>query len=596
MSKWGHATFFRTRNLDALERAIRDLCLEEGLVATPYVRRKRETWDRMQYGTGATSDRWALAIGAGQGGWTVVETAPFELLAEPRPSGEHRLGILARALRCEALHVSLYDGVAMAIVQAAPTGEVVLSGYTMDGPSFHGVEIAEEHLRPGIRYVDVPPSVHEALERSLSDGFDELLERLGNSDWVSDWVDVSGALIKGEEVPSARVSSFVRPALDTMPPLGVTFAVEEHPLGTRYVLDGGVWVDDGTLDAANAEVGAAFVRKVARWLDVPVSLEPGVPRSVFCVRAAPSESVRRVGVETELLSIGSREGTELLLHGARGVGTAELDERSPYQRRRLVDVLARALVGARASADAAYRGFERVVTEPTPRAFGAFAGERLVTAWWRRGRSAISIEGRELFELPGLCTAMAGAPGRVALALVTPSFVNGNSQGYGHDDAVVIVVIDVDTGEVQEVLRSGAGLTFGFTHLCFAGDVLGVQAERGRAPVIMTLERGRWEEHPGEFPQWMREALRAPPTVDDLYSSYEVPILWAGPHAIVVGREAAGNALAVLDLSTKQRRPLFDSEGLEPLASSESGSRCLARGGARGLFVGSATPTRPPSR
>lgn len=586
MSKWGQVTFFRTSNFDALERAIHDLCLAEGLVAAPYVRRKRETWDRMQYGTGATSDQWALAIGAGQGGWTVVETAPLELLAEPGPSGEHRLGILARALRCEALHVSLYDGIAMAIVQAAPTGEVVLSGYTMDGPSFHGVEIAEEHLRPRIRYVDVPPSVHEALERSLSDGFDELLDRLGNSEWVSDWVDVSGALIKGEEVPSARVLSFVRPALDTMPPLGVTFVVEEHPLGTRYVLDGGVWVDDSSLDAANAEVGAAFVRKVARWLDVPVTLEPGVPRSAFCVRGAPGESVRRVGVETEVLSIGSREGTELLLHAARGVGTAELEERSPYQRRRLVEVLARALVGARANVDAAYGGFERVVAEPTPQAFGAFAGERLVTAWWRRGRSAIVMEGRELFELPGLCTAMAGTPGRVALALVTPSFVNERSQGYKHDDAVVIVIIDVDTGEVQEVLRSGAGLTFGFTHLCFAGGVLGVQAERGGTPVIVTLDRGRGEEHPGDFPQWMREALRAPPTVDDLYSSYEVPILWAGPHAVVVGRADAAEGLAVLDLRTKQRRPLFDSEGLEPLACSESGSRCLGRGGARGLFVG----------
>jgi hypothetical protein len=39
MGKWGQATFFRTGNLDALERAIRDLCrdlcLEEGLVAAP---------------------------------------------------------------------------------------------------------------------------------------------------------------------------------------------------------------------------------------------------------------------------------------------------------------------------------------------------------------------------------------------------------------------------------------------------------------------------------------------------------------------------------------------------------------------------------
>jgi hypothetical protein len=585
MGEWGQATFFRTDDLDALERAIRDLCAEEGLVAAPYVRRKRETWDRMQYGTGATSDQWALALGTGRGGWSIVKTAPLELLAEPGPSGEHRLGIIARALRCDALHVSLYDGTAMLIAQAAPTGEVVLSGYTMDGPSFHGVEIDEEHIEPRIEHIDVPRSVHEALENSLADGFNELLDQLADQRWA----DVSLALIEGREVPSARVSSFVRPALDKMPPLRVTLAVEEHPLGTRYVLDGGVWVDGNTVDAANAEVGAAFVRKVASWLGVPVTLEPGVPRSSFCVRAAPSESVRRVGVETELLSIGSNDGAELLLHAARGVGTAELEERSPHQRRRLVGVLARALVGACANADAAYCGFERVVTEPTPQAVGTFAGERLVTAWWRRGKSAIAIEGRELFELPGLCTAIAGMPGRVALALVTPGFVNERSQGYGQDDAAVIVVIDTDTGEVHEVLRSDARLTFGFTRLCFAGDVLGVRAERDGAPVIVTLDRGKREESPGDFQQWMREAMRVPLTVDDLYATYDMPMLWAGPHAVVVvdasGRTDEGAALAVLDLRTKQRRPLFDAEGLEPLACSASGSRCLARVGSRRLFV-----------
>ncbi|HEX8438328.1 hypothetical protein [Archangium sp.] len=590
MGEWGQATFFRTDDLNALERAIRDLCTEEGLVAAPYVRRKRETWDRMQYGTGATSDRWALALGAGRGGWSVVRTAPFDLLAEPGPSGEHRLGMIARALRCDALHVSLQDGIAMVMVQASSTGEVVLSGYTMDGPIFHGVEIDEEHLKPRIEYLDVPRSVHAAFECSLVDGFDELLDQLAGRRWA----DVSFALVEGSEVPFARVSSFVRPALDKMPPLRVTLAVEEHPLGTRYVLDGGVWVDDSTLDAANAEVGAAFVRKVATWLEVPVTLEPGVPRSSFCVRAAPSECVRRVGVETEVLSIGSTEGTEFLLHVARGVGTAELEERSPHQRRRVVGVLARALVGTHANADAAYRGFERVVTEPTPQAVGAFAGERLVTSWWRRGKSAMALEGRELFELPGLCTAIAGTPGRVALALVTPGFVNERSQGYGQDDAAVIVVIDTNTGEVHEVLRSDASLTFGFTNLCFAGDVLGVRAERAGAPVIVTLDRGKREETPGDFQQWVREAIRVPLTVDDLYSTYDMPMLWAGPHAVVVvdasapasGRTDDGAALAVLDLRTKQRRPLFDAEGLEPLAFSASGSRCLARAGARRLFVG----------
>jgi hypothetical protein len=224
MGEWGQATFFRTDDLDALERAIGDLCLTEGLLTAPYVRRKRETWDKMQYGTGATSDRWAIALGAGRGGWSVVKAAPFELLAEPGLSGEHRLGIIARVLRCEALHASLYDGTAMVIAQAASTGEVMLSGYTLDGLTFHGVEIDEERIEPRIECREVPRSVHAAIEDSLSDGFDELLEQLADQRWA----DVSLALVEGSEVPSARVLSFVRPALDKMPPLCVKLATVER--------------------------------------------------------------------------------------------------------------------------------------------------------------------------------------------------------------------------------------------------------------------------------------------------------------------------------------------------------------------------------
>jgi hypothetical protein len=539
MGEWGQVTFFRTDDLDALERVISDLCLEEGLLAVPYVRRKRETWDKMQYGTGATSDRWAIALGAGRGGWSVVKTAPLELLAEPGGTGEHRLGIIARVLQCEALHMSLYDSTAMVIAQAAPTGEVVLSGYTLDGLIFHGVEIDEERIKPRIEGGLVPRSVHAALERFPSDGFDELLEQLADRRWA----EVSLALIEGIEVPSARVLSFMRPALDKKPPLRVKLAVEEHPLGTRYVLDEGVWVDNNSLDAADAVVGAAFVRKVASWLEVPVTLGPGVPLSAFCVRAEPSEGPRPTGVETELLSIGSSEGAELLLHLDRGAGIAELEERSPHQRGRLVSVLARALTGARGSSQAAYRDFQRIVTEPTSCVLGAFAGERLVTAWRRRGTSAVAIEGREVFELPGLCSAIAGTPRRVALALVTPGRIGGQVRGYVQDEDVTrIVFIDVSTGEVQEVLRSDEHLTFAYTDLCFVGEVLGVRARRDREPVIVLFHDGTVEERPGDFAQWAREPLQSP--------------------------------------------ILCDAEGLVPLACSASGARCLAQVGSRRLFVG----------
>jgi hypothetical protein len=544
----------------------------------------------MQYGRGATSDRWALALGAGRGGWSVVVTAPLELLAEPGLSGEHRLGTLARVLGCEALYVSLDDGSAMVVAEARPTGQILLSGYTLNGLNFHGVQLEEERIRPRIESSGVPRSVHAALERHHSDGFDELLAQLADRHWV----DVPYALIEGKPVPFARVLSFTRPVLDKKAPLRAKLAVEESPFGTRYVLDEGVWVNGGSIDAANATVGAAFVRKVASWLEVPVTLEPGVPLSSSCIRAAPSESVRRVGVETKLLYIGSAEGADLLLHVARGVGIAELEEYSPYQRQRLVDVLSRALVGSQASADAAYHGFERVLPEPTSQAIGTFAGERLVTAWRQRDKSAIAIEGKEVFELPGLCRAIAGAPGKVAFALVTLEVANERYYSYGQEDATVIIVMDVDTGEMHEVLRSNEHLMLGYTHLCFAGDVLGVQAERDGVPTVVLLDGGKQEERTGDFQQWAREAMRAPPTVDDLYSTDELPMLWAGPDTVVAVEASArasrrtgeGAALVVLDLRTGERRPLFDAAGLKPLACSASGARCLAKVDERRLFVG----------
>ncbi|MGE6761718.1 hypothetical protein ACQKGO_27145 [Corallococcus interemptor] len=504
MGEWGQVTLFRTQELDALEQAIRNVCLAEGLVAAPYVRRKREKWDRMQYGTGATSDRWALAIGAGLGGWSVVKTAPLELLAEPASTREHRLGIIARVLGCEALHVSLYDSTAMVIAQASPTGEVALSGYSMDGLSFHGVEIAEDRFTPRIEGLGVPSSIMEALDQYPSDGFAELIQHLAGEHWL----DVSLKLIDGDEIPSARVLSFMRPVLEKVPPLQVKLAVEEHPLDTRYVLDDGIWITDGRIDASTSTAGAAFVGKVARWLGVPVALVPGVPRSLFCVRAPPSEYTPRAGFETELLSLGDDGGCEFLLHTARGLGTAELEERSPHQRSNLVARLTHALVGAQVNAHAAYRDFERVFDEPTTHAVGAFAGERLVTAWWRLGRSAVAIEGHEVFELPGLCTAIASTARHVALTLVTPGHVNGRSQGYGQKDPAVVVVIDVDTAHVREV---------------FHGD-------EHRA------------ELPGDFKAWAKEVMQPPPSCD--------------------------------------------AAGLEPIACSASGARCLARISTRTLFVG----------
>ncbi|AKJ06312.1 hypothetical protein ATI61_105699 [Archangium gephyra] len=615
MSDFEQATFFRTDDLEALKRVIRDFCSEKGLVETPYVRGKRENWGQVLEIPGRTIDRWAVALGTGQGGWSIVKTLPRQLLDEqPGPWFKHRIGFLARALGCDALHVTLQHRNLLTMEQAALTGEVVRSSYAaLDGSGIISAlddKIHEGYIAPRIEHLGVPRSVFAAFERSPGDGFDELLEQLAGRQWA----DVSRALVEGDGVPFARMLMFVTRPLSsspptklppsTKPPLRMTLAVELHSPGTRYVLDGGVWVEGNTLRAANAEVGAAFVGKVAHWLGVRFSHETRMAVSHYTslpsvfVYAEPRESVQGTDVGTEVLSIGSiAAGAELLLHVARGAGTAELEQRGPNSHRGLISFvsdLAHALIHAPVNADAAYRGFECVVPEGM-RAGGTFAGECLVTTCWRRGKTAVAIEGKELRELPGLCTAMAGTPGWVALALVTPDYADEHAQGYAQESATVIVVIDVDTGQVHEVLRSDAHLTFGYTLLCFAGDVLGVRAERAEVPVIVTLDQGKREERPGDFQQWMREALRVSSTLKDLYSTDDLPILPAGPHAVVVGRHRF--ELAVLDLRTTQRLPLCDAGGLEPLAFSASGSRCLATTDGRRLFVGSAAiPSRPPSR
>jgi len=207
MSEWGYLTLFRTEDLESLERAVSDLCLAEGLVAVPYVPRKRVRWDKMQYGTGTNSDQWAIAIGAGRGGWSVAKTAPFELLAEPGLSGEHRLGTIARALHCEALHVSLYSSTPMVILEAAPTGEVVLSGFDLEGMTFYGVAIDPERFLPRIECGHVPLSVRAEITRSHCKGYFKLLDELAGRKWD----DVSLTLVEGGEVPFASVLSFMRP-------------------------------------------------------------------------------------------------------------------------------------------------------------------------------------------------------------------------------------------------------------------------------------------------------------------------------------------------------------------------------------------------
>jgi hypothetical protein len=184
---------------------------------------------------------------------------------------------------------------------------------------------------------------------------------------------------------------------------------------------------------------------------------------------------------------------------------------------------------------------------------------------------------------------LGATPRHVALALVTPTHVTespkyGSSPGYGADAPTAIVLLDVETLAVREALRGDEHLHLGFTRLCFDGDVLGVRAERDGEEVIVTLDDGGVRaETAGDFRSWMSGVLARGRTIEGLYQRWDLPMLWVGPRAVAIDAKP----LAVLDLDTGERRPLLDVAGIEPVACSASGERCLAGQDGGDLFVGS---------
>jgi len=126
----------------------------------------------------------------GSPGWTVVKTAPFELLGERAPGARRmRLVELAVRLGVEACQVNLYGSSALVLVEADRTGRCVLSGYcahsaALDPLRFHQEQIAEE--RVGVRFEVlslrhlVEASRHQEQDEPWLDS-DDLVERLAET-------------------------------------------------------------------------------------------------------------------------------------------------------------------------------------------------------------------------------------------------------------------------------------------------------------------------------------------------------------------------------------------------------------------------------
>lgn len=176
MAYWENTTYLKEvdprRVMDVLESSF----AREGMkrIAAP-MQRERLAYEPMQYAPALENDLWGVAVFPGAAGWTVVKTAPLELLGERAPGAARaRLSDVCRQLSASAFQVNVYDGSATLLCEVAEDGAMLLSGYggAGDPMQWHGETLSEEFIQPEFRLLPYQDIVGEG---AYGDGFAQAL-------------------------------------------------------------------------------------------------------------------------------------------------------------------------------------------------------------------------------------------------------------------------------------------------------------------------------------------------------------------------------------------------------------------------------------
>jgi hypothetical protein len=87
----------------------------------------------MQYGSDAENDLWGVALIPGIDRWSIIKTAPLELLGGRAPGGKRlRIGDFCAVLKCDGFINNIYDSDESILIEADSRGKVRVSGGAED--------------------------------------------------------------------------------------------------------------------------------------------------------------------------------------------------------------------------------------------------------------------------------------------------------------------------------------------------------------------------------------------------------------------------------------------------------------------------------
>jgi hypothetical protein len=168
MGYWENTTYIQHGDAIEVAHRLATLFTNERMkeVEAPAPRAHRGIEEPMQYADALHNDLWGVAVFPGAPSWTVVKTAPLELLGERRRGADRmRLAEACAALGASAIQVNVYDSIGIVLVEASAEGDAFLSGFNDRGPdnfAWHSERIDEAMVMPQL--------VHHPFRDVLGDG------------------------------------------------------------------------------------------------------------------------------------------------------------------------------------------------------------------------------------------------------------------------------------------------------------------------------------------------------------------------------------------------------------------------------------------